>query len=237
MRFFGGSLIVFGLALSAATAPPNKVVISASSDTLPKYDTLYGVTATPYTTSGRKSTTSKITWSVGASGIVQIQVLDTKGQHANFIGISEGAVPIYATWKLSSGLIVRDTLNFLVKKPSVAVMRPALSFNQDGSINNSDTLIKILVDSANRRTIYETRCVWGVTYDRRGAVVTGKPVTFVTNNPAIVTVRSGNICPDTSVNPTALPYPTPKPPDDTVPFGTALRRGIPIRKPPFSRAG
>ncbi len=201
-------ILLATLAVAAAAANPGSpappkaaVKIAVPIDTLPKYDTLKGVTATAYGTNGALAPSVAIMWVANPIGVINIVPTVRTAQKVNIAALKEGVVHLQASYYTASGQPVRDTLIFTVKKARVVSIGAYWGFNRDAAGN--------LLGYSDNVTIApgQSRCIYVIDLDRTGGVVTGKSVTIVSQNPdvAFVDTSTSKACPDTSVNPYSLP--------------------------------
>lgn len=208
-----------GVAQAREPAPvvPVSIHINAPIDTVPKYDSVYGFTATVKDTAGRQVSVP-ITWSIKNRAVAA--VANGPNGTATLAGIQVGQTYLVAQYSTNPPrrTYFRDSLLVTTKLPHVAKVQPFFNFTRttvapfwSGSTSTvGDTSIHI----------GSRRCAYAVTWDRRGGIITGKHITFTVIQDSVVAVlTSYPTCPDTSINPLNLPFPTPQPPD-SVPGST-----------------
>lgn len=106
-----------GGAGSAATVPP-RIDLRVKAYEVASHDTQYNVTATPYNTLGRKSSSSTILWSTSPGGRLKVIPLSAKAQTVNLVGLKEGPEPVtlIATWRRTD-LSISATARLWVTRP------------------------------------------------------------------------------------------------------------------------
>jgi hypothetical protein len=192
------TLIVCTIAIggSAALAGGNaRVMIGLPKNTVPKYDTIYSVTAKAYGTNGAYTTAGVIAWSASPDGVVAVHPSAT-GRSGTIEGLSEGTAIVRVAW-LGFG----DSALVHVTKARVVslAMFTRFTFGPSGVVGVLDTP---LVASG------QTRCIFVAAYDRRGGSATGRSFDLKSGNPSILSVGTGDsvslACIDTTIDVTRM---------------------------------
>lgn len=176
------AMIAFVSCVATAQNAPH-ITFTAPHLTVPAYDTLTGVIASPINTDGKKSGTSRLAWSSNPPGALSINSSDKYWQKVSIAAESPGQRYAIATWIRSDRLVVRDSLAIFVGPPTTSIT-PFNNYLQG----------QIIFDPL-RLPDY---CLYPLEIDRRGGLHTGRAVTWATDDTVWGKLLNSSQCPDTS---------------------------------------
>lgn len=167
---------------SAQTVPPRLSIVAAQT-TVPAYDTLRGVVASPISTDGKRSGTSTLIWSSSPPKALSILAVDKYWQKVSIAAESPGIRYAVVTWIRSDRLVLRDSVLITVGPPTTMIL-PFNTFAQGGWDFDPSRL--------------PDYCLYPLEIDKRGGLHTGRAVTWSTGDTLWARLLNSSQCPDTS---------------------------------------
>lgn len=191
--------IAVAVVVGGSIAHAQTLKVSALTTTAHLYDTLPGLSAEPRDTRGRIAGTATIRWNVRQTGPVMVaRSADVRGRTAYIVAAGTGTAWARAIWARTDGDTLRDSVRITVIGPRTVRAQLAFGFHRDSFTG------RIVYDTV--RKVGERFCVYGLAWDRRGHLLTGRPVTSITITDTTIARYDGwgTVCPDTTVNPSRV---------------------------------